>query len=139
MSAWKMATAQKQCFLVSSPDAFATNQRTPPPIRLTSLADDRYHRQYTHGISSVSGQPFTTAVSFRQAENDGSTEALCHQCNEWVVYTSRKQNAAEEPGLRVPTNWFKVGTLHFLIHRTSVMMNGYLACLHSTHINATFT
>ncbi|KAK9893851.1 hypothetical protein P389DRAFT_147429 [Cystobasidium minutum MCA 4210] len=67
-----------------------------------------YHRQYTHGISSVSGQPFANPVSFRPAGNEGSTEALCHQCNEWVMYTSRKQNAAEDSAARIPTNWFKV-------------------------------
>lgn len=96
----------------------------------------RYHRQYTHGISSVSGNPFSNPVSFRQSQTDASTEALCHQCNEWVIYTSRKQNAAEDPAARIPTNWFKVCSR---VACAVLLAGAYCICFHSTLTNATST
>lgn len=143
-----MAAAEEQCLLVGDCLNFKqvlTRQRwIVLTVYFVFFAILRYHRQYTHGISSVSEQPFSTPVTFRQAENDASTEALCHQCNEWVMYTSKKQNSTEEPSLRIPTNWFKVGGAAYMsaqYRKIGVLMSVVFSFVPScsTLTNATFT
>lgn len=50
----------------------------------------RYHKQFFHGISSVSGKLFSNPVSTRQMEQD-DIEGLCHQCNEWIPISNHKR------------------------------------------------
>ncbi|KAI8986944.1 hypothetical protein BDB01DRAFT_834036 [Pilobolus umbonatus] len=52
-----------------------------------------YHKQFFHGISSVSGKPFQKPLQQRPGEND-ITEGLCHQCNEFVpLCNSKRKNS----------------------------------------------
>ncbi|PVU95967.1 hypothetical protein BB559_002542 [Furculomyces boomerangus] len=52
-----------------------------------------YHKQFYHGISSVSGRPFIKPIQIYQVDND-TVEGLCHQCLKWVVIaTSKRQNS----------------------------------------------
>lgn len=71
------------------------------------LRNHRYHKQFTHGISSVSGAPFAMPVQTRKASENSATEGLCHQCNGWIVFTTKRQDANEQSP--VPTLWYKVG------------------------------
>ncbi|KAG0308643.1 hypothetical protein BGZ99_001102, partial [Dissophora globulifera] len=49
-----------------------------------------YHKQFFHGISSVSGKLFSNPVTTRQMEQD-DIEGLCHQCNEWIPISNHKR------------------------------------------------
>ncbi|KAF8978112.1 hypothetical protein BGZ52_006383 [Haplosporangium bisporale] len=49
-----------------------------------------YHKQFYHGISSVSGKLFSNPVQTRQMEQD-DVEGLCHQCNEWIAISNHKR------------------------------------------------
>lgn len=52
----------------------------------------RYHKQFFHGISSVSGQHFAEPLEQRVGEND-IIEGLCHQCGQFVpVCNGRRKN-----------------------------------------------
>ncbi|KAG1051387.1 hypothetical protein G6F43_006404 [Rhizopus delemar] len=51
-----------------------------------------YHKQFYHGISSVTGKPFMKPVDQRLGKGD-ITEGLCHQCQKFVpVCNSKKKN-----------------------------------------------
>ncbi|KAI7870184.1 hypothetical protein BDF14DRAFT_1721429 [Spinellus fusiger] len=51
-----------------------------------------YHKQFLHGISSVSGQPFHLPIQQRSNGNDG-TEGLCHQCKKYIpLCHSKREN-----------------------------------------------
>ncbi|KAI8866929.1 hypothetical protein GQ42DRAFT_127507, partial [Ramicandelaber brevisporus] len=55
-----------------------------------------YHKQFVHGISSVSGQFFLNPLEERPAvAQDGTPldtiEGLCHQCQTWVPVCGQKQ------------------------------------------------
>jgi len=50
----------------------------------------RYHKQFFHGISSVSGKLFANPIKTRQMEQD-DIEGLCHQCNEWIPISNHKR------------------------------------------------
>ncbi|CAG8514869.1 4504_t:CDS:2 [Acaulospora colombiana] len=53
-----------------------------------------YHKQFYHGISSVSGKMFVPPLETRKFETGDCTEGLCHQCNQWVpISTSKKKNS----------------------------------------------
>lgn len=70
----------------------------------------RYHKQFYHGISSISGNYFTAPVQIRMSEKEGGgTEGLCHQCGEWIVCTTKKQGESKTEGSKVPSLWYKVG------------------------------
>jgi len=49
-----------------------------------------YHKQFFHGISSVSGKFFSGPIQTRQRDSD-IIEGLCHQCNQWVQMSSPKR------------------------------------------------
>ncbi|KAF9152769.1 hypothetical protein BGX20_005063 [Mortierella sp. AD010] len=49
-----------------------------------------YHKQFFHGISSVSGKLFSSPVQTRQMEQE-DVEGLCHQCNEWIPISNHKR------------------------------------------------
>ncbi|KAF9275383.1 hypothetical protein BGZ68_010835 [Mortierella alpina] len=49
-----------------------------------------YHKQFFHGISSVSGKLFANPIQTRQMEQD-DIEGLCHQCNEWIPISNHKR------------------------------------------------
>ncbi|KAF9090519.1 hypothetical protein BGX27_002227, partial [Mortierella sp. AM989] len=49
-----------------------------------------YHKQFFHGISSVSGKMFSTPVQTRQMEQE-DIEGLCHQCHEWIPISNHKR------------------------------------------------
>ncbi|OLY80888.1 Meiotic expression up-regulated protein 26 [Smittium mucronatum] len=52
-----------------------------------------YHKQFLHGVSSISGQPFTRPLKINQIDND-TFEGLCHQCMKWIVVaTAKRQNS----------------------------------------------
>ncbi|RCH87308.1 hypothetical protein CU098_000542, partial [Rhizopus stolonifer] len=49
-----------------------------------------YHKQFYHGISSISGHHFHEPLTQRQNEND-VLEGLCHQCKEYVPISNTKR------------------------------------------------
>ncbi|KAJ2714649.1 hypothetical protein H4R19_001616 [Coemansia spiralis] len=49
-----------------------------------------YHKQFSHGISSVSGRPFTRPLQVRHFDAD-NIEGLCHQCRKWVPIANAKR------------------------------------------------
>ncbi|CAO3688540.1 unnamed protein product [Rhizopus stolonifer] len=51
-----------------------------------------YHKQFYHGISSVTGKPFNKPIEQRLGKGS-LTEGLCHQCQRFVpVCNSKKKN-----------------------------------------------
>ncbi|RGB30763.1 hypothetical protein C1646_607336, partial [Rhizophagus diaphanus] len=53
-----------------------------------------YHKQFFHGISSVSGKMFVPPVETRKSDAGDYTEGLCHQCRQWVtISTTKKKNS----------------------------------------------
>ncbi|OBZ87745.1 hypothetical protein A0J61_04206 [Choanephora cucurbitarum] len=52
-----------------------------------------YHKQFFHGISSVSGKPFQQPLEQQSGEND-VVEGLCHQCHQYVpICNSKRKNS----------------------------------------------
>ncbi|KAJ2724392.1 hypothetical protein GGI07_001993 [Coemansia sp. Benny D115] len=49
-----------------------------------------YHKQFSHGISSVSGRPFMRPLQARHYDAD-IIEGLCHQCHQWVPIANAKR------------------------------------------------
>ncbi|KAJ2325287.1 hypothetical protein GGH92_010487, partial [Coemansia sp. RSA 2673] len=49
-----------------------------------------YHKQFYHGISSVSGRPFVRPLQVRHFDAD-IIEGLCHQCRQWVPVANAKR------------------------------------------------
>lgn len=50
----------------------------------------RYHKQFFHGISSVSGKEFVQPLETRWVDQD-LVEGLCHQCHTWVAVSNVKR------------------------------------------------
>ena len=50
----------------------------------------RYHKQFFHGISSVSGKEFMQPLETRWVDQD-LVEGLCHQCRQWVSVSNVKR------------------------------------------------
>ncbi|KAF7726454.1 hypothetical protein EC973_008689 [Apophysomyces ossiformis] len=52
-----------------------------------------YHKQFYHGISSVSGRQFVEPLECRPADHD-VIEGLCHQCHQFVaICNSKRKNS----------------------------------------------
>lgn len=52
-----------------------------------------YHKQFFHGISSVSGKTFLNPMEQRVIEQD-VVEGLCHQCQQWIpISNSKRKNS----------------------------------------------
>ncbi|KAI9293026.1 hypothetical protein K502DRAFT_276691, partial [Neoconidiobolus thromboides FSU 785] len=49
-----------------------------------------YHKQFYHGISSVSGKFFSGPIQTRQKDAE-VVEGLCHQCQQWIQMSSAKR------------------------------------------------
>ncbi|KAI9314923.1 hypothetical protein BX666DRAFT_1964748 [Dichotomocladium elegans] len=49
-----------------------------------------YHKQFFHGISSVSGKEFIQPLETRWVDHD-LVEGLCHQCHQWVSVSNVKR------------------------------------------------
>ncbi|CAO3648916.1 unnamed protein product [Cunninghamella blakesleeana] len=49
-----------------------------------------YHKQFFHGISSVSGKEFMQPLDTRWVDQD-IVEGLCHQCQQWVSVSNVKR------------------------------------------------
>ncbi|KAG0173769.1 hypothetical protein DFQ28_011240 [Apophysomyces sp. BC1034] len=49
-----------------------------------------YHKQFYHGISSVSGREFVQPLETRWVDQD-LVEGLCHQCRQWVAVSNVKR------------------------------------------------
>lgn len=49
-----------------------------------------YHKQFYHGISSVSGKEFVEPLEKRWVAQD-LIEGLCHQCNTWIAVSNVKR------------------------------------------------
>ncbi|KAI7877429.1 hypothetical protein K492DRAFT_171706 [Lichtheimia hyalospora FSU 10163] len=49
-----------------------------------------YHKQFFHGISSVSGKEFMQPLETRWVDQD-LVEGLCHQCHQWVSVSNVKR------------------------------------------------
>ncbi|KAI8388340.1 uncharacterized protein BYT42DRAFT_559763 [Radiomyces spectabilis] len=49
-----------------------------------------YHKQFYHGISSVSGKEFVQPLETRWVDQD-LVEGLCHQCHQWVAVSNVKR------------------------------------------------
>ncbi|EIE79784.1 hypothetical protein RO3G_04489 [Rhizopus delemar RA 99-880] len=52
-----------------------------------------YHKQFFHGISSVSGKRFQNPLEQRHGEHD-ALEGLCHQCKEYVPICNSKRKSS---------------------------------------------
>ncbi|CAO3614849.1 unnamed protein product [Cunninghamella echinulata] len=53
-----------------------------------------YHKQFFHGISSVSGQPFAAPLEKRINQDTDVLEGLCHQCLQYVpICNSKRKNS----------------------------------------------
>lgn len=50
----------------------------------------RYHKQFYHGISSVSGKLFIKPIEQRMGKGD-MIEGLCHQCHRYVPACNGKK------------------------------------------------
>ncbi|KAI8338435.1 hypothetical protein BC941DRAFT_350745 [Chlamydoabsidia padenii] len=50
-----------------------------------------YHKQFFHGISSVSGQPFASPLEQRINKETDLLEGLCHQCLQFVPICNAKR------------------------------------------------
>ncbi|SCV68790.1 BQ2448_911 [Microbotryum intermedium] len=58
-----------------------------------------YHMSYSHGLSNLTGLPFSPPVRFRRRPTgtktkdtrDEMTDGLCHKCNEWIPLLSVKK------------------------------------------------
>jgi hypothetical protein len=48
----------------------------------------RYHLNYQHGISSITGKQFAQPTAERVNKKTGMKEALCHKCNKWILNQS---------------------------------------------------
>ena len=98
MRSREMATTQEQCLLVSLDpqcEGSLTGYIYIYYEILTSTTilfqrHDRYHKQFFHGISSVSGKMFSNPVQTRHMEQD-DIEGLCHQCHEWIPISNHKR------------------------------------------------
>ncbi|KAI8365224.1 uncharacterized protein BYT42DRAFT_589230 [Radiomyces spectabilis] len=52
-----------------------------------------YHKQFFHGISSVSGKPFLDPIDQRVGPQQDTIEGLCHQCRQYVlICNGRRKN-----------------------------------------------
>ncbi|CAI2179378.1 13003_t:CDS:2 [Funneliformis geosporum] len=60
------------------------------PVRWlkTKISAYWYHLNYQHGISSITGRPFTQPTAERVNKKTGMKEALCHKCNKWILNQS---------------------------------------------------
>lgn len=63
-----------------------------------------YHRQFQHGVSSVSGHFFLPPVETKPTEAGDKTEGLCHSCGLWVPYQNSRQGSSQVKG---PTLWYR--------------------------------
>ncbi|KAL1920159.1 uncharacterized protein VTP21DRAFT_1305 [Calcarisporiella thermophila] len=51
-----------------------------------------YHKQFYHGVSSVSKRPFTRPIEMRTLDGNVA-EGLCHQCRRWIpIHNAKKRN-----------------------------------------------
>lgn len=82
-----MATAKKQCILVNFNLLFLNHLHI---IFTYSKKKKRYHKQFYHGISSVSGKEFVQPLETRWVDQD-LVEGLCHQCHQWVAVSNVKR------------------------------------------------
>ncbi|OMH80715.1 Meiotic expression up-regulated protein 26 [Zancudomyces culisetae] len=88
-----------------------------------------YHKQFYHGISSVSGKPFVKPLQICQTSND-TVEGLCHQCHQWIVIaTSKRQNSVL---------WFRHAHKCHVYHKPKTVEKP-VSSLSSTDMNNTFS
>ncbi|CAG8633359.1 32317_t:CDS:2, partial [Racocetra persica] len=87
-----------------------TFDRTPPPdngpeaSRQPARFDgDMYHLNYQHGISSITGRPFSQPIAERLNKKSGMKEALCHKCNKWILNQSPRDKDVLVPEIY----WYK--------------------------------
>lgn len=77
----------------------------------------RYHKQFYHGISSVSGKEFVQPVETRWVDQD-LVEGLCHQCHTWVAVSNVKRKNS--------VLWYR--------HAHKVKPKRKYACVYHTHL-----
>ncbi|KAL8290031.1 hypothetical protein RQP46_002970 [Phenoliferia psychrophenolica] len=65
-----------------------------------------YHRQFQHGISSVSGHYFLPPVQTRTTASGDKTEGQCHSCGSWVAYHDHRRANSSSP-YKGPSLWFR--------------------------------
>lgn len=82
-----MASIKKQCLLVSCPDYLITHKHC---INKDFGFIKRYHKQFYHGISSVSGIFFLKPLEQRMGKGD-MIEGLCHQCHRFIPACNGKK------------------------------------------------
>ncbi|CAG8533328.1 6396_t:CDS:2 [Diversispora eburnea] len=69
----------------------------PPRWLKTKISAYWYHLNYQHGISSITGRPFTQPTSERINKKTGMKEAMCHKCNKWVLNQSPRDKEVLVP------------------------------------------
>ncbi|KAJ1915369.1 hypothetical protein H4219_004354 [Mycoemilia scoparia] len=74
-----------------------------------------YHKQFHHGVSSVSGRPFIRPLQARHYEPE-LIEGLCHQCRQWVPIANMKRKSG--------VLWFRHAHKCHVYHRPKVGRHG---------------
>ncbi|CAG8590226.1 12231_t:CDS:2, partial [Acaulospora morrowiae] len=63
----------------------------------TKISAYWYHLNYQHGISSITGRPFTQPTAERINKKTGMKEAMCHKCNKWILNQSPRDKEVLVP------------------------------------------
>ncbi|CAG8491018.1 5115_t:CDS:10 [Ambispora leptoticha] len=69
----------------------------PPRWLKTKISAYWYHLNYQHGISSITGRPFAAPLQERENKKSGMKEALCHNCNKWILNQSPRDKEVLVP------------------------------------------
>lgn len=80
----------------------------------------RYHKQFIHGISSVSGKEFVTPLDHRWLDQE-VMEGLCHQCHQWVPISNTKRKNT--------MLWFRHAHKCHVYHKVAVRTYGSEKCI----------
>ncbi|GAA5989863.1 hypothetical protein JCM5350_006592 [Sporobolomyces pararoseus] len=90
-----------------------TEKREGKWLRLKD-GDFWYHRTFVHGISSVSGQPFSDPIETRCVSVDerglSTLEGLCGSCSSWSTYETYRSNPSSSLSSELTasqTMWFR--------------------------------
>ncbi|KAJ1674873.1 hypothetical protein EV182_002389 [Spiromyces aspiralis] len=89
-----------------------------------------YHKQFHHGVSSVSGRPFVRPLQVRHLEPE-LIEGLCHQCRQWVPVANIKRKSG--------VLWFKHAHKCHVYHRPKVGRHGGVDVDVDVDVNVTTT
>lgn len=67
------------------------------------IISSRYHLNYQHGISSITGRRFSPPKEERINSKTNRREALCHKCGKWIENQSPRDKEVLVPEIY----WYK--------------------------------